>query len=552
MGGRQSTAAPPAPTLAPAPAPVQVRGPPTEDPYPTFEKGVDGIKRETAEGCKPCNLSIPPNLSVSSVEISREAPAVTPEQLMKLWKDREKVETGQMQFCDLKKGLETGSYYFGFVGNPELGASQFVLSDPDELKEIEKNISSADAFLRTIFTSEKRRTIRRLRISQSPFGNFSAESKLSIKPTTPLKFSFNGNEVLVTRMTLYHPCPVRVNNIQYDAVLSLNDPLDENTTNVLLIPIKGELFPDNRATFFSNIVPHIARVVSPNPNTGSCEKADVPTGSTWNLTTLIPTKAKDGVDIVTQPFFVWNGGAANYQRSYSETEHRFRWIPTSPQISYFMMENPVPINSLDLQTVRRLPITRPNMAIHPVPNKILYQPPACTAPKKKEPEPEPEPGQTGAALKEDFEDRCDPFAGFADQADDKKITSETIFNVIIGILSALAVFIGVYFAVKFAASERGGILKKIGDKIGKAIGGAGIKAMQKAAEGVAKAAETTAKTAETTAKAAETAPPVDEVEARLSKSLTTEKPTEKPTAAPEKVDKKVLKGLTGFKAPRPQ
>jgi hypothetical protein len=327
----------------------------------------------------------------------------------------------------------------------------------------------------------------------------------------------------------------------------------------LLIPIKGELFPDKRATFFSNIVPNIARVLSSNPNTGSCEKADVPTGSTWNLTTLLPTKGKDGENIVTQPFFAWNGGASSYERFYSSAEHRFRWKPSGPQISYIMMENPVPINSLDLQTVRRLPVTPPDKAIHPVPDKVLYQPQPsdCTTPKKKEPEPEAE--QTDTVFKEDFEDRCDPFAGFADQADDKKITSETIFNVIIGILSALAVFIGVYFALKFAASERGGILKKIGDKIGQAIGGAGIKAIQKAAEGAVKAAEPTAKAAEPTAKAAEPTakpaeptPPVDEVEARLSKSLTTEKPTTKPTAAPEKVDKKVLKGLTGFKAPRPQ
>jgi F0F1-type ATP synthase delta subunit len=107
---------------------------------------------------------------------------------------------------------------------------------------------------------------------------------------------------------------------------------------------------------------------------------------------------------------------------------------------------------------------------------------------------------------------------------------------VLGILSALAVFIGVYFAIKFAASQKGDILKKIGDKIGKAIGGAGIKAMQKMTEGAVKA------TAEAATKLPETP------ESRLSKSLTTEKPTTKPVQVKQAIDKKQLRDLSQFKA----
>jgi hypothetical protein len=203
----------------------------------------------------------------------------------------------------------------------------------------------------------------------------------------------------------------------------------------------------------------------------------------------------------------------------------------------------------------------------------MYQPKTCPKPKKKEPEPEP--GKTGAALKETFEnDRCDPFAGFADQADEKKITTETIFKVVLGILSALAVFIGVYFAIKFAASQKGDILKKIGDKIGNAIGGSGIKAMQKMTEGVAKAAqevkpvvtdESKDKAREYVRKkygdwkdeeefkvlakrAADDLRKEKEAESRLSKSLTTEKPTTKPVQSKQTIDKKQLRDLSQFKA----
>ena len=486
-------------------------------------------------------LTIPPNISVSSAKITREQGSITPQQCRQIIDDARKVANKEMTVATFKEKVKAGRYYEGsgtrqlqFDASKEKTCTQIAVPQ-EKLDKLVFNPTSAGdpaLFLVGSVLNEKE-DVRAFPVSMG--GNFSSNTKLSITPVIPFKYAFNGQEVIVKRLTLYHPCPLRVNNVQYDAVLSLNDPMDADTTSVLLIPIKGESFPGKQARFFSNLVPYVASLLTPDPNIGEYASQDVPTGASWNLTTLLPTMGTPEGSVCTEPFYVWTSGSTNYERYFSAIQRRFKWRPTGSQISYIMMENAVPMNSMDLQTLRRMPLTPPEEAIHPVGGQVFYQPKQCPKPKPKEPEPEP--GQTGAALKETFEnDRCDPFAGFADQADEKKITTETIFKVVLGILSALAVFIGVYFAIKFAASQKGDILKKIGDKIGKAIGGAGIKAMQKMTEGAVKA------TAEAATKLPETP------ETRLSKSLTTEKPTTKPVQVKQTIDKKQLRDLSQFKA----
>jgi hypothetical protein len=570
MGGVQSL-------VLPGPPPAAVPIP--EDPYPTFEKGIDGLDR-SAEECAKCVLTIPPNISVSSAKISREQGSITPQQCRQIIDDARKVANKEMTVATFKEKVKAGRYYEGsgtralqFDPSKERTCTQIAVPEDKLDKLVFEPTSAGDpaSFLVGSVLNEKK-DVRAFPVSMG--GNFSSNTKLSITPIIPFKYAFNGQEVVVKRLTLYHPCPLRVNNVQYDAVLSLNDAMDADTTSVLLIPIKGESFAGKQARFFSNLVPYISALLTPDPNTGEYASQDVPTGASWNLTTLLPVLGTSkGENICTEPFYIWTSGSTQYQKVYSPIERKYIWKPTGPQISYIMMENPVPMNSMDLQTLRRMPLTPPEQAIHPVGGDIFYQPKQCPKPKPKEPEPEP--GQTGAALKETFEnDRCDPFAGFADQADEKKITTETIFKVVLGILSALAVFIGVYFAIKFAASQKGDILKKIGDKIGNAIGGSGIKAMQKMTEGVAKAAqevkpvvtdESKDKAREYVRKkygdwkdeeefkvlakrAADDLRKEKEAESRLSKSLTTQKPTTKPVQSKQTIDKKQLRDLSQFKA----
>jgi hypothetical protein len=83
-----------------------------------------------------------------------------------------------------------------------------------------------------------------------------------MKPSMPFKLAYNGVEIVVKNMVLYHPCPVRIENVQYDAVLQLNDPSmgsarrSENDT-IILIPLAGSNRPDEAGQLISKIAPFI-------------------------------------------------------------------------------------------------------------------------------------------------------------------------------------------------------------------------------------------------------------------------------------------------------
>jgi hypothetical protein len=57
---------------------------------------------------------------------------------------------------------------------------------------------------------------------------YGALTKLFVKPTIPFKVSFSdgmsGNPILnATLMSVYHPCPLRIETVQYDAVIQIGD-----------------------------------------------------------------------------------------------------------------------------------------------------------------------------------------------------------------------------------------------------------------------------------------------------------------------------------------
>lgn len=90
----------------------------------------------------------------------------------------------------------------------------------------------------------------------------SANKKLYLRPSMPFKLTYNGSPIVVDRMTLYHPCPLRIENVQYDAVLQLNDPamsdfVNEKNDTVILIPLAGSNRPDEAGNLISKIAPFI-------------------------------------------------------------------------------------------------------------------------------------------------------------------------------------------------------------------------------------------------------------------------------------------------------
>jgi hypothetical protein len=267
-------------------------------------------------------------------------------------------------------------------------------------------------------------------------------------------------------MTLYHPCPLRVNNVQYDAVLSLNDPglLGKDGGMVLLIPIKADNTPGPQGLFFSRILPYVSGLLQPNPATGDYDPIDVPVGATWNLTTLIPTQATNGREEATTGYFVFDGRGPLVRKMTGTpfTGFTLGWEPAAGvrPVTYIVLDTPAKCGVMDMQTIARLPVTPVEEAIHDLPDKYISKPsPSCVA-------------SGSTTKKERFTneaDTCDPFASLARDPPSSPITADTIVKALLAVLAAAAVFLGVYFGLRYAAAPTGDLFKTIGDKIGRVM-----------------------------------------------------------------------------------
>ena len=299
---------------------------------------------------------------------------------------------------------------------------------------------------------------------------YSSSTKLNLTPSIPFKFTFNGVETTVRRMTLYHPCPVRIENRQYDAVLSLNDPSDAGVPYIMLIPLEAVSVGGGASgRFFGKIAAYIPSVLRQNTE-GLFDSVDVPTGTGWDLSSLMETAVVGNQNVVKSGFFAWRGEPAyeRYTVRDDAFEKRFGWRQSSAQSPFYvMLENPAKIGSFDMQTIRMLPVTPPQEAIHPVPSKFFYKPgppakgtPAHAAWLAK-----------CKGKKERFtmgEDSCDPFNNLP--TSEQLLDPDQLITIILAVISSLAIFIGGYFALKYATGPMGTIVKQFGEKIGRAIG----------------------------------------------------------------------------------
>lgn len=329
-----------------------------------------------------------------------------------------------------------------------------------------KGVNSMEQFEQN---SSKLQSIQIQRVSTR---SYSSSTKLNLIPSIPFKFRFNGQDIDVRRMTLYHPCPVRIENRQYDAVLSLNDPMDSAATHIVLIPLEGvSVGGGASANFFGKIASYIPGILRPNSD-GAYESIDVPTGAGWDLSSIIQTEPEGTTNTVKSGYFVWTGEPP-YERYLKETVPGpfqdtivYGWRPSGGRRpTYIMMQFPSKVGAFDLQTIRMLPVTPSEEAIHPIPASYYYKTgPAPRGSAQYE--------SCKSKKKEKFtvkgEENCDPFAAIQSPP---RMSTDDMMNIIIGVLSAVAVFIGVYFALKYATGPLGDFFKKLGEKIGRAMGG---------------------------------------------------------------------------------
>ena len=435
------------------------------DPLPSSGAFVGGISVGQAEGCQyckspndkgtcgPCRLAVAKGVSASSAKLYREFGTISSRECGTFTEDTRKVSEKEMAFDEYKSNLTSGKYYErqdnGFC-------SQLLFQDADLA-----NVTTPDAIP---WGKVRRPKIRKL----TSGGGYSSITKLYIKPAIPFRVTFNGQPIEVSVMTLFHPSPIRIGNIQHDAVLTLGDAGDPATKTVVMIPLVGAISAGQSGQFIGRIVSYLPGLLRPNPVNGLYESIDAPTGKDWNLSMVFPGTPSEGETIVQGGYYAWNSmpPMEEYEKGriarplWLPDTIQYGWRPQTNQVTRFvMLAEPVSVNVFDMQTIRMLPVTPSDDAIPPMyeASLVYNTPTGCSSAKTT----------TAKEGFENEEERCDPFANIPAKGFD----SDTVMKTLLGVIGAIAIFIGVYFALKYATdNDWGDKLMQWGRSAGKYVG----------------------------------------------------------------------------------
>lgn len=471
--------------------------------------------------CVNCSIEIDSRVTTSSVKLIREYGNVSELELLEYVHGFTNAENGKIRFEDFFAKFQAGEYSVITGFDPQAGqtyASNIKLSDEEaakvtDPKSFNKVVSGDRLNTRLGGPTTQRLSARKI----TPEGGFSsitkAKFRLSIPirariatsvqlqtPVTKTSVNFTGQwipltfpagppvvtpvtkDISISMFTMFHPSPIRIENVQHDAILSLNDPSDESVRTVILIPLKSSNINDDSVRFFNKIAKHLTSISQPDSVTNRYPETDIPVGNDWGIKDLFwlsnPNK-ETNLSTVTDAYFSWTG-AQSYKRvevSRSSTEIRYGWKPSGRIVNYFMLQTPVAISPVDLSFLTRsLPPTPPEKAIHRIPDptsgnnpKILYKqatPPASEAGCGivRERMTNPGPGDMVSSLlsggsvsdllvddKGNKIDMCDPFAMNAKNtrsnagAFTPTRMLATFFNVMVLVAIAFGAWIAFYF-----------------------------------------------------------------------------------------------------------
>lgn len=443
----------------PPPAPLRV-----DDPYPT-NAGADGVSLSMAEACAQCKLSVVPGISSSTVKLDRLFGSASPQECDSFQKAREAAIKGKMSFSDFK-----GQFKAGKLMSPKQIDGE-TYCEVRTFKDTEQEAAFKDAgelFTEMGFLPGNFPVVRVRK--QATGGSFSLETKAIITPSIPFKMTFNRDDIPIKQMTLYHPCPVRIDAVQADAVLSLNDPSDTTNKYIILVPLVLSNNEEPSVKFFNKIVPSTSAIAEPNPITGQYTVQDVPTGNDWTLSQLFSTDSISGGNFdVRNGYFVWEGIPAleRYTARNDAQVVRTSWRRVgSPGPTYILLEKPLQIGGIDLATLlRSLPVTPPSEAIHPIPERgVVYKqgpPEGCSA-------------VTGSTTVEHYTElkageSCDPFLNNALRAKvgEKQFGPQKFWNGFFYFLAGVAMLIGAYIAITMVLGQADQTVRLRAEDVGK-------------------------------------------------------------------------------------
>jgi hypothetical protein len=506
------------------PAPPRV----IQEPYPT-QTGLSNLSLAPGitSACFRCDIGIDARASTSSVKLMRDFGNISDSECGRYQIHLDAVKNNEMSFRDFFTNLQAGNYSRPVSKNAK-GQSfceQVMFTEEDAAKVTDLASYNANV--------SKLKAIRIRQVTGG--GSFSSGTKAKFKLSIPLKAKYvsrinatSGSTTELVRkgsppklqwqttpttagsaeledfsiasFSMYHPSPLRIENVQHDAVLSLNDPSDPTATVIILIPLKASNTGEESVDFFGKLAKHLTTITQPDSVTGLYPETDIPTGNDWNIKQVfwLGEAGSDNVATVTDAFYTWMGAGAYKRVELSRNvpgvtvggvsfptgggEIRMGWEPDGKQVRYFMLQTPVAISTTDLSFLTRsLPATPAEEAIHTIPDpaapggsnpKMLYKKatgPGASASCGVVRERMSNPGQgdilsslftgggaedllvddKGAPLSD--KDSCDPFKANAKRAlanpspFSPSKAAAFVFNGLILIALALGAWIGLYF-----------------------------------------------------------------------------------------------------------
>ncbi len=389
-----------------------------QEPYPSASSLNNlSLSPGTTSACAACDIELDNRATTSSVKLTRDFGNISNKECMGYQKDLEAVKNKEMSFRDFFVNLQAGNYSRP-VSRTENGefCEQILFSDDDA-----KNINSLEDFDKNI---AKLKSIRIRKVTGG--GSFSSGTKAKFKLSIPIRMKvvvemkdiLNGmtfmqsnplvhyvtvpgtdqarvtQEIGISMLTMYHPSPLRIENVQRDAILSLNDPSDPNVDCVFLIPLQSSNNQEESVEFFNKIAKHLMSIQEPDSVTGLYGETNIPTGNDWNIKQVfwLGKGDTDNMSKVTDAYYTWIGAGtySRFEKSrrrywedsfFYQDEITYGWKPEGKMVRYYMLQTPVGISPGDLSTLTRvLPPTPSEEAIHKIPDpssagnsKILYK-----------------------------------------------------------------------------------------------------------------------------------------------------------------------------------
>ena len=405
---------------------------------------LDGLTRSMANECDGCNLQVTMGITSSSIKLSREFGEVTDLQCKKYKDDKKRVTDKKMSFQDFLGNVKAGKY----LRNLDNGYCEQITMTEEDAKKF-KNIGE--------FDENKLQSVRIQKVSS---GGFSSDTKIKLTPSIPFKLTFKGQEIDVKTMSVYHPCPLRIEGVQPDAVFSLNDPsFDDKSEYIILIPLTAKNTADPSIALFDKILPQINALMVPEA-TGQYMTRNVATGANWSLASIFTPSTRNGDSFeVKNGYYEWKGmptlervksETAGYW--YGTTTISYSWKESGkPSPRYIMLDTPVAISSSSLSSITQtLPVTPASDAVH----AVLYSSnPLERGIVHKQGPPNPAcPRENFADMNGVKEDFCDDWTAWAQDTKTTGYTTQQIFTLIFNVLVFVAMAVGAYLA--FAAILR--------------------------------------------------------------------------------------------------